>query len=54
VGLIRDWASVLSEVGDHQALVASLRLSPHHAMFKVRLVWGLGLGLTVVGGEGTA
>lgn len=36
VPLIKDWAGVLSEVGDHQSLVASLKLSPSYAMFKVR------------------
>lgn len=35
VPLIKDWAAVLSEIGDHQALAASLKLSPYHAMFKV-------------------
>jgi dynein heavy chain 2 len=35
VPLIKDWAGVLSEVGDHQSLVASLKLSPYYAMFKV-------------------
>ncbi len=35
VPLIKDWAGVLSEVGDHQSLVASLKISPYYAMFKV-------------------
>lgn len=35
VPLVKDWASVLSEIGDHQSLVASLRTSQHHTMFKV-------------------
>lgn len=37
VPLIKDWAGVLSEVGDHQSLVASLKSSPYYAMFKVCL-----------------
>lgn len=35
VPLIKDWAGVLSEVGDHQSLVASLKTSPYYSMFKV-------------------
>lgn len=35
VPLIKDWAGVLSEVGDHQSLVASLKTSPYYTMFKV-------------------
>jgi dynein heavy chain 2 len=35
VPLIKDWAGVLSEVGDHQSLVASLKTSPYYGMFKV-------------------
>lgn len=33
--LIKDWGGVLSEVGDHQSLVASLKTSPYYSMFKV-------------------
>jgi hypothetical protein len=36
VPLIKDWAGVLSEVGDHQSLVASLKASPYYDMLKVR------------------
>jgi dynein heavy chain 2 len=36
VPLIKDWATVLSEVGDHQSLVASLKTSPYYATFRVR------------------
>jgi hypothetical protein len=35
VPLIKDWAGVLSEVGDHQSLVASLKASPYYDMLKV-------------------
>lgn len=41
--LIKEWRDVLTEVGDHQSLVASLKQSKYYNMFKVRLTsrsWG--------------
>ncbi len=35
VVLIKEWREVLSEVGDHQSLVASLKQSSFHYLFKV-------------------
>ena len=33
--LIRDWRDILTEVGDHQSLIASLKQAPYHHLFKV-------------------
>jgi hypothetical protein len=35
--LVHGWREVLTEVGDHQGLVASLRQSPYCHLFKVRM-----------------
>lgn len=44
VPLIKDWAGALSEVGDHQSLVASLKTSPYYGMFKVSQQQGIWCG----------
>jgi dynein heavy chain 2 len=36
VQLINEWSEVLSELGNHQSLVASLKTSHYHHLFKVR------------------
>jgi dynein heavy chain 2 len=36
VQLIKEWSEVLSELGNHQSLVASLKTSHYHHLFKVR------------------
>jgi len=33
--LVKEWSQLLSEVGDHQSLVASLKTSRYYHMFKV-------------------
>ncbi|WIA17572.1 hypothetical protein OEZ85_014399 [Tetradesmus obliquus] len=53
VQLIKEWSEVLSELGNHQSLVASLKMSAYHHLFKdevaswesrlATLVEGLGL-----------
>lgn len=35
VPLIKEWSEVLSELGNHQSLVASLKTSQYYHMFKV-------------------
>jgi dynein heavy chain 2 len=35
VQLIKEWSEVLSELGNHQSLVASLKTSHYHHLFKV-------------------
>lgn len=35
VPLIKEWREVMTEVGDHQSLVASLKQSTYFHMFKV-------------------
>jgi dynein heavy chain 2 len=37
VQLIKEWSEVLSELGNHQSLVASLKTSHYHHLFKVRV-----------------
>lgn len=39
VQLIKEWSEVLSELGNHQSLVASLKTSHYHHLFKVTSVW---------------
>ena len=34
IALIRDWRDILTEVGDHQSLVASLKQAAYHHLFK--------------------
>ena len=33
--LIKEWRNLLTEVGDHQSLVVSLKQSPYYHLFKV-------------------
>jgi hypothetical protein len=48
VALIKEWKELLTEVGDHQSLVASLKDSPFFAAFKEEAaVWESRLGTLV-------
>lgn len=40
VPLIKEWSEVLSELADHQSLVASLKTSQYYHQFKVCLLLG--------------
>lgn len=33
--LIKEWKNVMTEVGDHQSLMNSLKQSPYYPLFKV-------------------